>query len=87
MQISPSLETRAYPEMWSSCSAENELEFRASLLLRANPGNKFHPIEPGPNSNLSRKSFEDSILTRVARSGVSLIRWDVRFVFFYGSQE
>ena len=49
MQVSPSLETRAYPETRRSCCIVTEHEFMASLLLRTSPVDKFHLIEPDPN--------------------------------------
>lgn len=70
MQFFAVSETRAYPETQPSCSAEIELEFMASLLLRANTLNKFDPIEPDPNSNQSRILFENSMLNGVDRHSV-----------------
>ena len=72
MHIFTSFEIRAHPETRPSCSTGNELEFMASLLLGASSGNKFYPIEPGPNPKLYRKVFENSILIGAARFGAYL---------------
>jgi hypothetical protein len=73
MQIFTSFETRDYPEMRPSCLIENEPEFMASLLGRANPGNEHHLIEPGPNSNWYRKRDSEILAWRESpRAAVSV---------------
>ena len=65
MRASRTFETRDYPEPWLPCLTETDLEFMASLFLKANPGNKSHLIEPHSNPN----RFRNRSSLRWGRSG------------------